>query len=205
MVDAQQQAPHRQLIESMEHLHRLSLIMNVNLNQMGSWLQMQSVFFPKGRSKRQNIPRTVTQRNWSIRKCICSTGRDKIFVHGKNGHLWINMTFAVSCVYGSFYGNYLRTLGNMLNGHFFVLSRAHSGPNKMADILQTTFSNAFSWIRIHIFWFNFHWYFFSADPMNFKPALVQVVVLLRTGENPFHELMIAYFTDAYMRHSASMS
>ena len=31
------------------------------------------------------------------------------------------------------------------------------GLNKMADILQTTFSNAFSWKKISVFWFKFLW------------------------------------------------
>ena len=65
MVDAQQQAPHRQLIESMEHLHRLSLIKNVNLNQMGSWLQMQSVFSRKGgpsdKISPEQLPKAIDQ------------------------------------------------------------------------------------------------------------------------------------------------
>ena len=32
----------------------------------------------------------------------------------------------------------------------------HGGLNKMADVLQTTFSNAFSWVKIIVFWLTFH-------------------------------------------------
>ena len=31
------------------------------------------------------------------------------------------------------------------------------GQDKMADILQSTFSNASSWMKILVLWFNFHW------------------------------------------------
>ena len=34
------------------------------------------------------------------------------------------------------------------------------GLNKMATIFQTTFSNAFSWIKIVAFWWKFHWNLF---------------------------------------------
>ena len=34
------------------------------------------------------------------------------------------------------------------------------GPNKMADNLQTTLSKAFCWMKIIVFWFEFHWSLF---------------------------------------------
>ena len=36
----------------------------------------------------------------------------------------------------------------------------HWGPDKMADIFQTTFSNAFSWMKMYEFRFRFHWSLF---------------------------------------------
>ena len=33
----------------------------------------------------------------------------------------------------------------------------HWGWDKMIAILQTTFSNAFSWMKMHGFWLRFHW------------------------------------------------
>ena len=38
-----------------------------------------------------------------------------------------------------------------------------------------------------------------------KPALVQIMAWRRPGDKPLSETMMAQFTDAYMRHSASMS
>ena len=37
------------------------------------------------------------------------------------------------------------------------------------------------------------------------PALVQIMAWRRTGNQPFSESMMVNFTDAYMRHSASIS
>ena len=42
-----------------------------------------------------------------------------------------------------------------------LLSFNSSPPDKMAAILQTTFSNAFSWMKMLKFWFNSHWIFFT--------------------------------------------
>ena len=36
----------------------------------------------------------------------------------------------------------------------------HWGLNKMGDILQMSFSNAFSWKKIFVFWLKFHWNLF---------------------------------------------
>ena len=33
----------------------------------------------------------------------------------------------------------------------------HWGWDKMGTILQTTFTNVFSWMKIDLFWFKFHW------------------------------------------------
>ena len=41
--------------------------------------------------------------------------------------------------------------------------------------------------------------------INNIPALVQIMAWRRPGANPLSEPMMAYFADAYMRHSASMS
>ena len=37
-------------------------------------------------------------------------------------------------------------------------------------------------------------------PVDYKPALVQVMVWRRTGGKPLPEPLMAQFTDAYMRH-----
>ena len=42
-------------------------------------------------------------------------------------------------------------------------------------------------------------------PIDNKPALVQKLAWRLTGDKPLAEPMMAYSTDAYMYHSASMS
>ena len=42
--------------------------------------------------------------------------------------------------------------------------------------------------------------FVPTSPIDNKPALVQVMAWRRTGDKPFHELMLSQVTDAYMRH-----
>ena len=41
-----------------------------------------------------------------------------------------------------------------------LLYITHWGQDKMADIFQTTFSSAFSWMKMYIFRLRFHWSFF---------------------------------------------
>ena len=73
-------------------------------------------------------------------------------------------------------------------------------PREMTAILQTTLSNAFSWIKMNEFWFNFHWSLFkgpieqysSIDSDNdLAPARWHAIVWTIAG----------YFADAYMRYS----
>ena len=42
-------------------------------------------------------------------------------------------------------------------------------------------------------------------PIDNKPALVQIMAWRRIGDKPLSEPMMAQFSDAYMRLSASMS
>ena len=44
------------------------------------------------------------------------------------------------------------------------------------------------------------------DPIDNIPALVQIMAWCRPGDKPLSEpVMVSYFTDTYVRHSASMS
>ena len=47
--------------------------------------------------------------------------------------------------------------------------------------------------------------FVPKGPIKNIPALVQIMAWRRPGDKPLSEPMMAQFTDAYMRHSASMS
>ena len=71
----------------------------------------------------------------------------------------------------------------------------------MAAIFQMTFSMSFSSMKIVVFWLKF----VPQGPINNIPALVQIMAWHQTGDKPLLEPMFACFTDAYMRHSASMS
>ena len=56
----------------------------------------------------------------------------------------------------------------------------------MDAIPQTTFSNAFSWIKTFEFRFKF-----PKGPINNIPALVQIMACRRPGDKPLSELMMA--------------
>ena len=66
----------------------------------------------------------------------------------------------------------------------------HWGRDKMADISQTTFSNAFSWMNIHQFRLIFHWSLFLVVGINNIPALVQIMAWCRLGDKPLSEPMM---------------
>ena len=74
----------------------------------------------------------------------------------------------------------------------------------MAAISQTTFSKAFSWMKIVIFWW-ISLKLVPQGPINNIPALVQIMAWRRPGDKPLSEPIMVQFTDAYMRHSAPMS
>ena len=60
----------------------------------------------------------------------------------------------------------------------------------MAAVLQTTFSNAFSWMKIYEFWFNMSLKFLLKGPINKIPTLVQVMAWRRSGDKPLSEPMM---------------
>ena len=78
------------------------------------------------------------------------------------------------------------------------------GPGKMAAILQMALSNAFSWMKSFDFLLKFHWNLFLST-INNKSILAQIMAWHGPGDKPLTEPMMAYLTDTYMLHSASMS
>ena len=74
-------------------------------------------------------------------------------------------------------------------------SLTHWGPSNMAAILQTTISNAFSWMKIFEF----------KGTINNTSALIRIMAWHRIGDKSLSEPMVAYFSDAYIRQSASLS
>ena len=59
----------------------------------------------------------------------------------------------------------------------------HWGWDKMATIFQTTFSNAFPWMKMYDFWLKFHWSLFIRVQLTI-PALVQIMTWRRPGDKP---------------------
>ena len=77
------------------------------------------------------------------------------------------------------------------------------GRDKMAAISQTTFSNAFSWTKMYEFLLRFHWSLF----LSFELTIFQhkLIYWIGTDQATNHYLNQRWlFTDAYMRHSASV-
>ena len=60
----------------------------------------------------------------------------------------------------------------------------------MAAILQTTFSSAFSWMKIYKFLLIFHWRLFTRVQLTIIPASVQIMTWRLSGDKPFSEPMV---------------
>ena len=68
------------------------------------------------------------------------------------------------------------------------------------DIFKCIFLNKNGWIAIRI-----SLKFVPDDPIYNNPAMVQIMAWHLTCDKLLSEPMMAYFTDVYMRHLASMS
>ena len=68
------------------------------------------------------------------------------------------------------------------------------------DIFKCIFLNENAWIL-----FTISLNFVPKGPINNIPSSVQIMAWRRSGNKPFSGPMMALFTDAYVRHSASMS
>ena len=78
----------------------------------------------------------------------------------------------------------------------------HWGRDKMFDIFQATFSNAFSWMKMCA------WVLLKFVPKGLianNTALVQIMAWRRTGDEPLSESMMAKVGYAYMYHWVLMS
>ena len=67
----------------------------------------------------------------------------------------------------------------------------HWTRNKVAAIFQTTFSNAFSWMKINKLRLRFHWNLFSRVQVT-MPALVQILACHRPGAKPIQSINFFY-------------
>ena len=64
------------------------------------------------------------------------------------------------------------------------------GRDRMDAISQTTFSSAFSWIKMFELRFIFHWGLFLRVSINYILALVQIMAWRRPGDKPLSEPMM---------------
>ena len=110
-----------------------------------------------------------------------------------NLELWINETY----IYGRPLGSRsLRMMTSIKYAHgihepyFVVRFLIHNGRDKVLDIVRTTFSNAFSWMKMYGFRLRFHWSFFPNGPINNISALVQIMVCRRPGGKPSSQPMM---------------
>ena len=71
-------------------------------------------------------------------------------------------------------------------------------PRKNVVISQTTFSNAFSWMKMYEFRLKFHRIMFLGAQLKNIPALVQIMAWHPPGHKPYFEPMTVPFTVAYM-------
>ena len=73
----------------------------------------------------------------------------------------------------------------------------------MAAILQTIFSNAFSWMNMYKFRLRFHWSLLPG--VQLKIFIGSDIGLAAAGRQAIIWTYDSYLTDAYLRHSASIS
>ena len=83
-----------------------------------------------------------------------------------------------------------RRLWNFKKLLAYLTSLTHWGRDEMNNISQTTFSNAFSSMKMFEFRLKFHWSLFPRVPINNIPALVQILAWRRSGDKPLSEPMM---------------
>ena len=66
----------------------------------------------------------------------------------------------------------------------------HWGREKTAAISQTTFWNAFSWMKMYEFCIRFHWIVFPRIQLTSIPTLVQIIAWRRPGDKQLSEPMM---------------
>ena len=68
----------------------------------------------------------------------------------------------------------------------------HLSLDKMATILQTTFSSTLSWMKSFVSLLEFHW--------NLFPLMIKLAIIRQTSNKPLSGPMLTLFTDTYMWH-----
>ena len=133
-------------------------------------------------TERQTDGRTDRGMDWTIHRAAWSQPKISL-----NCMLLNTMIFVVNIV--------------SADGPALLSDLAHWGQDKMATILQTTLSNAFSWRRI---WIKISLKFVPKGPIDNIPALFQIMAWCQEGDKPLSEPMMVRLT-MLMRHLASVS
>ena len=81
--------------------------------------------------------------------------------------------------------------------HSGIYLLTHLSLDKMPDISQMTFSNAFIRIKKAVLAIKIPLTFVPKGPTNNNPASVQIMAGRRLGDKPLSEPMMTRFTDAY--------
>ena len=76
-----------------------------------------------------------------------------------------------------------------------LFSPGQNGPHFTEDIIKCIFVNEKFCILI---WISLK--FVPTGPIDYKPALVQVMAWLQTGDKPLPEPILTQFTDTYTQH-----
>ena len=136
-----------------------------------------------------------------------SSTKQKVWVHGCGNHLTQRGLVLLMCFITSSYhfaGDAKMHLYSLYFSYSPKGSLTHWGRDKMAAISQTTFSNAFSSMKMIEFRLKFQWSLFPRVQLTYSsigsdiglaPSRRQAIIWTNDG----------WFTDAYIRHSASMS
>ena len=77
----------------------------------------------------------------------------------------------------------------------------HQGQDKMGTILQMTFSNAFSWRKMFIFWFEFHLSLFKEVNLTKKSLLVHIRACCHQATSYHLNHLLTMIHDAIYIHS----
>ena len=80
--------------------------------------------------------------------------------------------------------------GHSVSSVTFQARLTHWGRDKMADIFQTTFSHAFSWMKNVWIFIKISMKFVPKGPIDKIPSLVQIMAWRRPGDKPLSETMM---------------
>ena len=94
--------------------------------------------------------------NWWKSRVVTLIVKKSLFLISAILLIWLDQIILLSSILMKYM---CRTMAMQLSYCLFLQSTAW-GLNKMADILQTTFSDAFSLMKIILLWFRFHWSLF---------------------------------------------